>query len=151
MSLLIKWLPALLLLLSLPVMAAMYKYVDADGQVVYSQFPPPGEVETDVVQPPPPPPSSAAASRKQLIDSLVENAEKRQEAAKTDAQPEKAARDADEVRKQNCLAARKNLENLTANDQRRLVNEKGNEISLDETRRARLVRQAQQRIQKECR
>ena len=46
---------ALAAALSLPAMAALYKWTDANGRVVYSDQPPPGGVKSEVVGPAPPP------------------------------------------------------------------------------------------------
>jgi len=59
-----------MMLAASPLFAEMYRYVDEDGQVVYSQFKPHPGVEASTVKAPPPPPSTADQSRQQLIDSL---------------------------------------------------------------------------------
>src|SRR5439155_26169513 len=41
--------------------AALYKWTDANGHVVYSDQPPPGEVKTEVLNAPPPPANPNAA------------------------------------------------------------------------------------------
>src|SRR5216117_1698240 len=46
--------------------AALYKWVDANGRVVYSDQPPPGNVKSEIVKPPPPPANPEAA--KELAD-----------------------------------------------------------------------------------
>ena len=42
-------------LLRRPVAAALYKWTDANGRVVYSDQPPPGNVKVDTLAGPPPP------------------------------------------------------------------------------------------------
>lgn len=92
-----------------PVSAAMYRWVDDSGAVVYSQSPPPDGRTASTVAPPPPPSSSADTERQQLEGRLKQADEarkKEQEGRKT--QQDAATKDAD--RRRNCEAARQNLE-----------------------------------------
>lgn len=65
-------------------MAAMYKWVDADGQVHYTQEQPPAGIEGQAVKPPPPPASPEEAqkefeNRQKLLDGLSEERQKETE------------------------------------------------------------------------
>ena len=53
---------ALTLCMALPASAQMYKWVDANGKVQYSDKPPPGNIKTEKLRAPPPAPSVPAAS-----------------------------------------------------------------------------------------
>ncbi len=101
-----------LLLLPAIALAGVYRWTDDQGNVVYSQTPPPDGRPVERMAPPPLPAEPPHAARKRLErihKRLEESAKARQrrkrEAAKTDAD---AAR-----RQQNCRAARENLERLT--------------------------------------
>jgi hypothetical protein len=96
-------------LATMPAPAAMYRWVDDTGAVVYSQSPPPDGRAASTVTPPPPPSSSADAERQQFegrVKQADEARKKQQEGLKK--QQEASAKDAD--RKRNCDAARQNLE-----------------------------------------
>jgi hypothetical protein len=96
-------------LAAMPAPAAMYRWVDDTGAVVYSQSPPPDGRAASTVTPPPPPSSSADAERQQFegrVKQADEARKKQQEGLKK--QQEASAKDAD--RKRNCDAARQNLE-----------------------------------------
>jgi len=92
-----------------PVPAAMYRWVDDTGAIVYSQSPPPDGRATSTVTPPPPPSSSADSERQQFEERVkqADEARKKQQAGQKKEQ-EAATKDAD--RKRNCDSARRNLE-----------------------------------------
>src|SRR6185369_6896641 len=71
-------------LLAAPALATMYKWVDKDGKVVYSDQPPPANVKSEVIKPPPPPVNPNAAQ--EFADKKLELKAKEkntQEEAKT--------------------------------------------------------------------
>lgn len=88
-----------------------YKYTDADGNVVYSQFAPEqGRADAEVVPPPPPPaePERARERLEQRLQQFADNREDRELAAQEAAQAEENAR----IARERCTAARHNLEGL---------------------------------------
>ncbi|EDY87346.1 conserved hypothetical protein [gamma proteobacterium HTCC5015] len=139
----------LILLCSLS-QAAMYKWVDDDGQTHYSQTPPEerfGDVEN--IAPPPPPaesPEAAAKRLKSLKESLqkdIENEQKaKQEAAENRTQQQKSA--------ERCQAAKKWLQQLQANSRIREKNDQGEYVVLGEEVRQQRLKKAQTAVQKEC-
>lgn len=91
--------------------ATVYHWVDAQGNVHYSQSPPPG-VNTKAVriEPPPAPVSSSPSERQNLEKFLhAQQAQQQQQAAAQAAQARKLAR-----RQQRCTAARKHLQEFLA-------------------------------------
>ena len=142
-------LTASLILGSTPLFAEMYRYVDENGQVVYSQFRPNAATETSTVKAPPPPPSTAGQSRQQLIDSLQQGADSRQDKKDAD---KKAAADAAEQERQrkNCEAAKKNLANFTASDNRKLVDRDGNEMQMSDYQRKQQIKRAKEAVARDC-
>ena len=67
----------------------LYKWVDKDGKVTYSDQPPPANVKSEVLRPPPPPANPNAA--RELADrevAIQQRDKKRAEEAKL-AQPQK--------------------------------------------------------------
>lgn len=136
-------------LTSFAVQAEMYRYIDEDGQVVYSQFRPAPGVEATTVGAPPPPPSSAGETRQELFDSMQRRIDEKQDQA--NAEEEAAAKEAEELRRQkNCNAARYNLENLTAQDNRILLDRDGKEMTLSDSQRKKAIQKARDEMARDC-
>lgn len=100
MKLLLKLFSIGLLLSSLNVAAgSLYKWVDENGVVQYTQYPPP-KGQTEIIKTKPAP-SSAAGAKRQGLSDLVDSADKTQEqkqsaqatAAETKAKKEQRAKD----------------------------------------------------------
>lgn len=93
---------AIAICLPATVLAQAYRWVDANGQVHYTQTPPPGSTSATVVAPPPPP--SAApnqdAIKKSLDQSIKEEPKKREDAAAALAAADKQQADCKNVRDQ---------------------------------------------------
>ena len=138
-----------LIIFSSPLFAEMYRYVDENGQVVYSQFRPDAEIETSTVKAPPPPPSSAEQSRQQLIDSL-----QKREDAKLDQKEagEKAVAQAAEKERQrkNCEAAKQNLQAYSADPDRVILDKDGSEMQLSDYKRKQEIKRAKEAIARDC-
>jgi len=120
-------------LLAAPALATMYKWVDKDGKVVYSDQPPPANVKSEVIKPPPPPVNPNAAQEfadKQL--ELKAKEKKTQEEAKT---AERTRLD-NERRREGCQQSRAQLRALEVGNQLYLrYDEKGQPIYLDDAGR----------------
>lgn len=101
-----------LLLAPMHAPAAMYKWVDADGNTVYSQTPPPPGIESRQMSPAPPPADPAAQQKLQGLQQQLEDA--REDRAL--AAGKKAEADAEQgKREENCRRARQNLARLQGN------------------------------------
>lgn len=107
-----RWLPALIVPAALVFAAAqaqqVYRWVDAQGNVHYTQTPPPaGTTKTTVIDlAPPPPDPTGVAEQKQLVKSVAAADAAKQQAADQAAQ--EAAKKAQQ--QQACDAARKQLQ-----------------------------------------
>ncbi len=126
--------------------AEMYKWVDANGRVVYSDQPPPANVKSEVVRPPPPPANPNAA--RELADKEVaiqQRDKKRAEEAKA----ADAVRQASERKREACVNALGHLKALQDRGETLYrYNDKGERVMFnDEMRREELERQ--QRIVRE--
>jgi len=101
----------LLLLLPVLTLAGAYRWVDDEGNVVYSQTPPPDAREVRKMAPPPPPAEDPAAVKKRLERTTreLEKASQRRREQKDEQARKKAEA---EHRRKNCAAARQNLERL---------------------------------------
>lgn len=139
---------ALLLLLALAsptALAATYKYQDESGNTVYSQNPPenpntPYEILSNIsshARPGSnsPPPSSSPSP------SLQQDEEENDTVAREQQQ-------AQQIREDNCKAAKKNLEIYTV--YRRILNEEGEAVRIDDEERQQKIDEAKQAIQDFC-
>jgi hypothetical protein len=122
--------------------AAVYKYVDANGHVVYSDQPPPGSVKSEIVKPPPPPANPDAAREledKQL--AIKQQNKKREEEANATAK----ARALSDQRREACVNALGQMKALQQNDVNLFrFNAQGERVYYtDEMRRAEFERQQQ--------
>jgi len=118
-----------------PAWGALYKWTDANGRVVYSDQPPPGDMKIDVIAAPPPP--SNPNAMKDMANKEVESKKQQQEAAANSKKALQQRADA-EKRLDACKSARAEISRLAA-DQIILysVNEKGETIVMNEADRRR--------------
>ena len=141
-------LAAALALIAAPASAAMYKWVDKDGRVVYSDQPPPPNVKSEIVKPPPPPANPNAAQ--ELADKQLElkmKEKKQAEITKTD----EAKRVENERRRENCQLARGNLRRLMMPTQPYIrYDDKGQPILMDEAARQATIAEQQRAIREHC-
>lgn len=97
----------LALLVSSNALAAMYKWVDENGEVHYTQTPPPGDIQAETIKPPPDVNTEKAREELQQRQELVEKIrEQRQE----ENQKEKLAQQELEKKRANCDMAKKRLD-----------------------------------------
>ena len=135
----------LTLCLALPVSAQMYKWVDANGKVQYSDKPPPSNVKTEKLRESAPAPTAPAAS--DAKDGAKKDAAKA--GPKTVAEQEQAFRkrqlDAAKAREEdgqkqaesrekaeNCKRAKAALANLQMGGRQVRIDEKGERVFLDD-------------------
>lgn len=126
--------------------AATYKWVDESGNVVYSQTPPDSgpyeKIKTkkpsSFTPPSKPTPPQAEKAKKEIeaIEQQLEG-ELQQETAKIE-----------QIRAENCKAARYNLEAYTVTP--RIRTETGEVVRLDDNERARLIQEAKDNIKEFC-
>jgi Domain of unknown function (DUF4124) len=124
---------ALAALCAAPAGAALYKWTDANGRVVYSDQPPAGDVKVDVISGPPPVANPNAVKEMvgkeaQIKKQQVDAADNAKKAATTRADAEKLAG--------SCRDARAEITKLAANQVLLYkVNEKGEQVFLDDAER----------------
>ena len=117
--------------------AATYKWVDENGNVVYSQQPPrEGPYETIKTKKP----SSVSLQPTPAQSSFMAGKEKEAEEAKKDNTVQQEVAKGEAARAENCKAAKHNLEAYTAF--RRVRNEKGEVVMLDDDVRAKRIEEA---------
>jgi hypothetical protein len=127
-------------------LAEMYKWVDDQGQVQYSQSPPPGR-PAQTVKPPPKVDSKAAREKlKQQLQDFEVRGDKRQEQAEAD---QKTQKQADE-RKAACEAARERLATLEGKPRILQYAEDGSSKRLSEEERQAGIAEARKKVEKHC-
>lgn len=137
------------LLLASVGLAQPYRYVDENGETVYSQTPPPGGDAVRVPVLPGPPEAEIEAARTRLQQQLEAEVDAEAAAAKAAEEAGKASAEAD-LRRKNCAAARQNLETVRNLGTRRLPGADGTLAPVSDEERARLTQQAEQQISEFC-
>jgi molecular chaperone DnaK (HSP70) len=127
--------------------AAIYKWVDENGNVQYTETPPPAEVKAETIQPPPSPMDSETAI-KQLSEQerqLDESRKKRQEQAVQE------ARAADEIalQKKNCQMAKDRLASY-ASPRVKITQEDGSKVRATEEQRQEQIKKSEDMIKEFC-
>jgi hypothetical protein len=126
----------------------MYKWTDDQGEVHYSQFPPPGR-NAEKMQAPPPPAQSA--------ESVDTDLQKRIEAMDKEKEKQlQVTKDADQraeiqkIRKKNCETARQNLVNLDRGGNVRYMGADGKVMRLTEEERQKRIDETNKQIKENC-
>lgn len=133
-----------------PLESATYRWTDNEGNVVYSQTPPPDGRNRDLIKAPPPPaepPDEAQQKLQQQIDQLQQSREARQQSKQqseqTKQQEERLARD--------CASARNDLKMLREGSRRLYRRDDGTVSRLTETEKNTRTQQAETFIKENCR
>ena len=130
--------------------ADVYKWVDDQGQIVYSQSPPPPPKRSvRVKMVPGPDPAEIAHAQEALqqsIERIYEQEEKKRQArAEQDAQKE-----IQKQRAKNCEIARQNLNTIQNLGRRRIISPDGTPVFLSEEERAARIEEARKNIEAYC-
>ncbi len=159
---------ALALCMSLPAAAQMYKWVDANGKVQYSDKPPPSNIKTEKLRAPPPAPSAPAASASApgaAKDGTARDAAKT--GPKTAAEQEQAfrkrqlesakAQETDEKKQaqardkaEHCRRATAAVNALQLGGRQQRIDSKGERVFLDEQQIAQELSKAKQEAAAAC-
>ncbi len=153
----------LTLWLALPASAQMYKWVDENGKVQYSDKPPPGNLKTEKLRKPATAPSvpapgaakggpakdAAKAAPKTLAEQEQAFRRRQQDAAK--AQQEDALKQAQaHDREENCKRAKAALAALQLGGRQVRIDEKGERVYLDEAQIAQETERTRQDAAAAC-
>ena len=132
-----------------PALAALYKWTDANGRVIYSDQPPAGNVKVEIINGPPPPANPGAL--KDLVAKDAELKKAKQARAEDEAKSTKARVEANELR-ENCERARGQVFSLANSDQVVLytTNAQGERIALDDAARVRERQRLEAWIRDNC-
>jgi hypothetical protein len=127
--------------------AAIYKWVDENGQVQYTETPPPGGVESSEIKPPPEPADQKGTIEREerLEKALDERRESRDAAAK------QAAEDAEYEKQkgERCEAAKRRLEQAER-PLTNFVDADGTQRRATEEERQEQIKQSQEQVKKFC-
>ncbi len=152
---------ALALCVALPASAQMYKWVDSNGKVQYSDKPPPSNIKTEKLRAPPPaapaageaksgtPKDTAKAGPKTAAEQEQAFRKRQLEAAKArdeEGQKQAEARD----RAENCKRAKAALANLQIGGRQMRIDEKGERAFLDDQQIAQETARARQEAASAC-
>lgn len=134
-------------LLSNFAMAKMYKWTDEDGNVHYTQQPPPGDVESTVVKPPPPVDTEKAQDELKQQQDKLENLEEEKQK-----QQEEAAKSGEKnaLYEKNCRISQARLKSLQNTGRVRAVDENGNITRLTTEEHNARIDEVKEKIKKYC-
>ena len=138
-----------LALLAAPAPAQIYRYVDENGETVYSQIPPPQQDAVEITPDPGPSDAESAAAVERLRRQLEIDFDRRHEAKRQAGLKAEDAKNA-ELRSKNCDAARQNLDTLTNLGARFLSLPDGQTVKPDAAQQARLMEEAREQIKQFC-
>ena len=136
-------------LAALPASAAMYKWTDANGRVIYSDQPPNGNYKVEAINAPPPPANPNAV--KELATKEAELKQNKMLRADEESKAAKAKVDADKKREQ-CQRVRGQV-TMMQNDQNVLLfrsNEKGEPVYMDDAARRKEREQLEGWLRENC-
>lgn len=146
-----RFLFALLALsLSSAVCAEMYRWVDSQGHVHYSDAPPPAGAKSSKTIDTPTSGAPAQATKSKTLQEKDMEFRQRQ-TAQAEAQAKKDKEEADaKQKKQNCEAARANLRTLESGERVTTMNEKGERIFVDDAARSKGIEEARKGVDTWC-
>jgi hypothetical protein len=136
------------LLSAAPALAAMYKWTDANGRVVYSDQPPPGNVKAEIITGASPP-----ANPNAVKDFAAKEAEvKKRQLERTEAAEKAAQASAETDRRQaECAQARGRLRALNESQANLYkLNEKGERVYLDDAMRRSEIAEQERLLRQYC-
>ena len=148
----LRWLLASLCLsaalLTIPASAEIYKWTDANGEIQYSQMPPPGGIKSEEIQGAPPPaddPDEVIEKLQGQVDAMDETLTKQENVSK-----EKALRkEIDDAYERNCTTAKNNLVKLQEGGKRRYLAD-GKVVHLTEVQRQQRINEAKDQVDEFC-
>ena len=139
-------LTASLLASTMAAAAPMYKWIDANGQTVYSDQPPPASVKAEIIKPPPPPANPNAV--KDMVNADTEMKLREKQRIENAREAAKARSDA-EKRQEICATSLGQIKTLQREDLYRF-DAKGQRIYLDADIRRREIEQQQKVVRENC-
>lgn len=138
----------LALVLAMTVHADAYKWIDDDGEVIYSQNPPADKPYEKMETPPPPSINPKAAQRE--IELLIEQQEAAEQKREAQQQKRQQAQQAAAILEENCRVAQYNLQQYQDNPGRRVMDPEGNVTRPTEEERQEKIDTLKQLVKQFC-
>jgi Domain of unknown function (DUF4124) len=126
----------------------IYKWTDDQGEVQYSQFPPPGREAEKLYAAPPP--AQSPVTIENGLQKQVETMEQQNKEQLQGAKDAKQWAEIQKIRRKNCETAHKNLINLQRGGNIRYKGPNGEVIRLTEEERQKRIDEANQQIKDNC-
>jgi len=136
-------------LLAGPALADTYRWTDDQGQIIYSQLPPPDDRPYTRIGTPPPP--ADAAGDKARLEALRQGLADRREDRELSRQKQQDTAQDQAIRDKNCITARANLRTLQSGGNRLVRLPDGSYTRFTPEERQRRVEEAQRYIKENCR
>jgi len=137
-----------LLLLQSPSIADVYKWVNENNEVQYTQMPPPPGIKYVVIQTTEHPGTIESSD---AGETPVDEAESGKSQAQTDAESQSAYEaEVARISRENCTIARNNLSQLNLGGHLRYRNEKGEYVNMSEEERQKRIAEANKQIEQFC-
>jgi hypothetical protein len=136
-------------LLITPASAEIYKWTDANGEVQYSQIPPPNGIKSEEIQSAPPPtdnPDTTSDTLQEQVDAMNEDIAEQEIEEKKDA----LAKQIDDAYESNCTTATNNLAKLQEGGRKRYLTPDGKVTRLTEEQRQQRINEAKNQIDEFC-
>ena len=126
----------------------IYKWTDDQGEVQYTQFPPPGRPAEILhgVRPPDQSPDTAGNDLQKQLETVEQQNQEQLQGAKD----EKQWAQIQKIRRDNCKTARQNLVNLNRGGNVRYMGADGKVMRLTEEERQKRIDEANQQIKENC-
>lgn len=145
----LRWLGLAALLCVSAAHGEIYRWVDADGLVHYSQSPPPVGVTGEAMRGAPKPAVDPDAAQKALQERVGKIDEQKQKTGEAK-DLEGKVKEEIEKRKKNCEVARNNLQTLETLGGKKIQDSQGNVIRLSEEERLQKITEANKQIKDWC-
>ncbi len=147
-----KFLLILLALASTNAFAEINKWVDDQGQVHYSDQPPPSDAQSKTLRTTDENPDSTSGGTAENKTFVEREAELKKEKAEKQSAADKSAQKqaAEDTLKANCLSAQENLRSLQSGARIMQIDDKGERSYLNDTQLQQRIENAQQNVSKYC-
>jgi len=132
----------------------IYKWTDKEGNVHYTDCPPPPGCKAEIIGAPPAPSAAAVEEARQQLEKLLSEQEQavavREEERLERQREQTAAMEVAAARKRTCIMAQQNLHVLLMNRPVYYIDEKGERVFLDDASRKAEMERARELVKEYC-
>lgn len=126
----------------------IYKWTDDQGEIQYTQFPPPGRKAERLNAPPPP--AQSPQTIENDLQKRIETMDKENKEQLQGAKDAKQWAEIQKIRRSNCETAKKNLVNLQRGGNVRYMGPNGEVMHLSEEERQKRIDETNKQIEENC-